>query len=61
MAAGTVYSFLGPNGAGKTTTIRILATLTLPDEDGLPFWGTMWCASPTKCGGESVLPVSSLR
>src|SRR3569623_754976 len=30
--AATVYGFVGPNGAGKTTTIRILATLTRPDE-----------------------------
>lgn len=29
---GHVYSLLGPNGAGKTTTVRILATLTRPDE-----------------------------
>jgi len=29
---GTVYGVLGPNGAGKTTTIRMLATLTRPDE-----------------------------
>ncbi|MFG2004409.1 ATP-binding cassette domain-containing protein [Spirillospora sp. NPDC048911] len=29
---GTVLGVLGRNGAGKTTTIRILATLTDPDE-----------------------------
>jgi ABC-2 type transport system ATP-binding protein len=29
---GTVFALLGPNGAGKTTLIRILATLTQPDE-----------------------------
>jgi ABC-2 type transport system ATP-binding protein len=29
---GQVFGFLGPNGAGKTTTIRILATLTRPDD-----------------------------
>jgi len=29
---GQVFGFLGPNGAGKTTAIRILATLTRPDE-----------------------------
>jgi ABC-2 type transport system ATP-binding protein len=30
--AGTVTAVLGPNGAGKTTAVRILATLTEPDE-----------------------------
>ncbi len=30
--AATVHGLVGPNGAGKTTTIRILATLTRPDE-----------------------------
>jgi ABC-2 type transport system ATP-binding protein len=29
---GTVTAVLGPNGAGKTTAVRILATLTEPDE-----------------------------
>ncbi|GAA5161544.1 ATP-binding cassette domain-containing protein [Amycolatopsis dongchuanensis] len=30
--AGTVYGVLGPNGAGKTTAVRMLATLTRPDD-----------------------------
>ncbi len=29
---GTVIAVLGPNGAGKTTAVRILTTLTDPDE-----------------------------
>jgi ABC-2 type transport system ATP-binding protein len=29
---GTVTSVLGPNGAGKTTAVRILTTLSRPDE-----------------------------
>jgi len=29
---GTVLGVLGPNGAGKTTAVRILATLTVPDQ-----------------------------
>jgi ABC-2 type transport system ATP-binding protein len=29
---GSVFALLGPNGAGKTTTVRILATLTAPDD-----------------------------
>ncbi len=32
VAAGSVFALLGPNGAGKTTTVRILTTLTRPDE-----------------------------
>jgi ABC-2 type transport system ATP-binding protein len=30
--AGTIFALLGPNGAGKTTTVRILTTLSQPDE-----------------------------
>jgi ABC-2 type transport system ATP-binding protein len=29
---GTVFGLLGPNGAGKTTAVKILTTLTKPDE-----------------------------
>ncbi|MFN0029288.1 MAG: ATP-binding cassette domain-containing protein [Acidimicrobiales bacterium] len=29
---GTVTAVLGPNGAGKTTAVRVLTTLTQPDE-----------------------------
>ncbi|MBA3261606.1 MAG: ATP-binding cassette domain-containing protein [Thermoleophilaceae bacterium] len=29
---GSVFGLLGPNGAGKSTTVRILTTLTRPDE-----------------------------
>jgi len=29
---GSVHALLGPNGAGKTTTVRILTTLTRPDD-----------------------------
>jgi ABC-2 type transport system ATP-binding protein len=30
--AGTVFALLGPNGAGKSTTVKILTTLSRPDE-----------------------------
>ncbi len=30
--AGTIFGLLGPNGAGKTTAVKILTTLTRPDE-----------------------------
>ncbi len=29
---GEVFGLLGPNGAGKSTTVRVLTTLTRPDE-----------------------------
>jgi ABC-2 type transport system ATP-binding protein len=29
---GEIFGLLGPNGAGKSTTVRVLATLTKPDE-----------------------------
>ncbi len=32
VTAGTVFGLLGPNGAGKTTTVKILTTLSRPDE-----------------------------
>ncbi len=32
VATGTVTAVLGPNGAGKTTAVRVLTTLTRPDE-----------------------------
>src|SRR5262245_37430236 len=32
VSAGTVFALLGPNGAGKTTTVRIMTTLSRPDE-----------------------------
>ena len=30
--AGTVFGVLGPNGAGKSTTVKILTTLSRPDQ-----------------------------
>jgi ABC-2 type transport system ATP-binding protein len=32
VAEGEVFGLLGPNGAGKSTTVRVLTTLTEPDE-----------------------------
>ncbi|HEY3921505.1 MAG TPA: ATP-binding cassette domain-containing protein [Gaiellaceae bacterium] len=29
---GEIFGLLGPNGAGKSTTVRVLVTLTAPDE-----------------------------
>ena len=33
---GTVLGLLGPNGAGKTTTVRMLTTLSEPDQRHRP-------------------------
>jgi ABC-2 type transport system ATP-binding protein len=30
--AGEVFGLLGPNGAGKSTTVKVLTTLTTPDQ-----------------------------
>jgi ABC-2 type transport system ATP-binding protein len=30
--AGSIFALLGPNGAGKSTTVKILTTLSRPDE-----------------------------
>ena len=46
--AGTVYALLGPNGAGKTTTVRILTTLSRPDEGSATVAGIDVLASPAK-------------
>jgi ABC-2 type transport system ATP-binding protein len=32
VSAGGVFALLGPNGAGKSTTVKILTTLSRPDE-----------------------------
>jgi ABC-2 type transport system ATP-binding protein len=29
---GTIFALLGPNGAGKTTTVKVVTTLTRPDQ-----------------------------
>src|SRR5436190_17184618 len=29
---GTIFGLLGPNGAGKSTTVKILTTLSRPDD-----------------------------
>jgi ABC-2 type transport system ATP-binding protein len=32
VSEGEIFGLLGPNGAGKSTTVRVLATLTRPDD-----------------------------
>jgi ABC-2 type transport system ATP-binding protein len=36
---GEIFGLLGPNGAGKTTTIRILSTITPPDQGDVTIGG----------------------
>src|SRR4029078_4975784 len=43
---GAVCALLGPNGAGKTTAVRILTTLTQPDEGSARVAGCDVCADP---------------
>jgi ABC-2 type transport system ATP-binding protein len=44
---GTVFGLLGPNGAGKSTTVRILTTLTRPDDGSAQVAGLDVLADPT--------------
>ncbi|MBI5866171.1 MAG: ATP-binding cassette domain-containing protein [Planctomycetes bacterium] len=39
MPRGEIIGFLGPNGAGKTTTIRMLMSITYPDEGSMEVLG----------------------
>ncbi|GAB2850903.1 ATP-binding cassette domain-containing protein [Lentzea nigeriaca] len=51
VAEGSVLALLGPNGAGKTTTIRILSTLTRPDEGSARIAGFDVVRSPAAVRG----------
>ena len=46
VGAGEVVALLGRNGAGKSTTVRILATLTRPDEGQVHIAGIDALADP---------------
>jgi ABC-2 type transport system ATP-binding protein len=46
--AGTVTAVLGPNGAGKTTAVRILTTLSEPDEGQATVAGYNVATHPTE-------------
>ncbi|HMS88478.1 MAG TPA: ATP-binding cassette domain-containing protein [Acidimicrobiales bacterium] len=46
--SGTVTSVLGPNGAGKTTAVRILTTLSQPDEGSAVVAGFDVATHPTE-------------
>ncbi|MBP0437692.1 ATP-binding cassette domain-containing protein [Tianweitania sediminis] len=43
---GMIFAILGPNGAGKTTLMRMLATLSQPDEGSATIMGHDLVAAP---------------
>jgi ABC-2 type transport system ATP-binding protein len=45
---GEIFGLLGPNGAGKSTTVRILATLTRPDQGAARIMGKDALADPAE-------------
>jgi ABC-2 type transport system ATP-binding protein len=48
---GSVFGLLGPNGAGKTSLIRMITTITAPDEGVILFDGSRIGAdTPSKIG-----------
>ncbi len=48
VARGTVFGLLGPNGAGKSTAVKVLTTLTLPDEGTAAVAGLDVAAQPDR-------------
>ena len=49
---GMIFAILGPNGAGKTTLMRMLATLTHPDEGAASIMGHDLVGEPHAVRGE---------
>ncbi len=45
---GTIFALLGPNGAGKSTAVKVLTTLTRPDEGKAAVAGTDVMAAPDR-------------
>ncbi len=48
---GMIFAILGPNGAGKTTLMRMLATLTRPDEGSAEVMGHDLLGAPDAVRG----------
>src|ERR687887_1471150 len=46
--SGTIFGLLGPNGAGKSTTVRILTTLSRPDDGNARVAGIDVLAEPVR-------------
>jgi ABC-2 type transport system ATP-binding protein len=49
---GMIFAILGPNGAGKTTLMRMLATLTRPDDGKATVMGHDLASAPREVRGE---------
>jgi ABC-2 type transport system ATP-binding protein len=45
---GTIFALLGPNGAGKSTAVKVLTTLTRPDQGKAAVAGTDVVAHPDR-------------
>jgi ABC-type multidrug transport system ATPase subunit len=60
--AGAILGVLGPNGAGKTTAVRILTTLTVPDDGSARVAGydVVREAGAARRGATSVSPPRTL-
>ena len=56
---GQVVGLLGPNGAGKTTAVRVLSTITRPDQATRRSWATTSSSKPPRCAGPSGLQAST--
>ena len=51
--AGSILGMLGPNGAGKTTALRILTTLSVPDDGWAGSPATTWSGRRPPCSATS--------
>ena len=59
--AGAILGVLGPNGAGKTTAVRILTTLTLPDDGSARVAGHDVVSEAARCSATSASPPRTPR
>ncbi len=57
----TIFGLLGPNGAGKSTAVKILTTLSRPDDGEAASPGSTFCVSPTASAARSASSRSARR